>query len=142
MLDLKTAPQGIALLRITMGILLLMHGPYLKLMVFGIDGTVGFFESIGFPAALAYLTILGETLGGIALLIGFQTRWAALAMVPILLGATYVHLGNGWVFSAQGGGYEYPLFWTIALVAQALLGDGAYAVKPSFGLSRSAAQTA
>ena len=60
-----------------------------------------------------------------------QTRWVALALVPILLGATWVHSGNGWLFSAEGGGWEYPFFLALAAVVQALLGDGAHALKAS-----------
>jgi putative oxidoreductase len=51
--------------------------------------------------------------------------------VPVLLGALSVHLGNGWVFSAEGGGWEYPAFLAVASVVQALLGDGAYALRPA-----------
>ena len=52
-----------------------------------------------------------------------------LALLPVLIGATWVHAGNGWVFSNQGGGWEYPVFLIVASVVQALLGSGAYAVK-------------
>jgi len=48
--------------------------------------------------------------------------------MPILLGAAWVHLPNGWVFSAPNGGWEYPVFLAAAAAAQALLGDGAYAL--------------
>ncbi|HEU0204460.1 MAG TPA: hypothetical protein VFR86_28960, partial [Burkholderiaceae bacterium] len=50
------------------------------------------------------------------------------ALIPILLGATWAHAGNGWVFSGNGGGWEYPVFLTIASAVQALLGAGAYAL--------------
>jgi putative oxidoreductase len=63
-----------------------------------------------------------------------------LALIPILLGATWTHAGNGWLFSAEGGGWEYPLFLSVTAAVQALLGDGAFALKvPS---PRPAAQTA
>ena len=38
-------------------------------------------------------------------------------------------LGGGWLFSGQGGGWEFPAFWTIAVIVQALLGDGAFALR-------------
>lgn len=120
------------LLRVSMGIMLLAHGLLLKVMTFGIPGTVGFFQSIGYPGFLAYLVILAEIFGGLALIAGFYTRWVSLALLPILLGATLQHLGNGWVFSANGGGWEFPAFWSLALVIQALLGDGAFAWRPRF----------
>ena len=48
-----------------------------------------------------------------------------------MIGATLQHVGSGWLFTNQGGGWEFPVFWTVALVAQALLGDGAFALRPS-----------
>lgn len=116
------------LLRCSMGLLFIAHGFYLKLMVFGLDGTVGFFQSIGYPAVFAYLVIAAETLGGLALIAGLATRWVSLALVPVLLGATAVHWDNGWLFNAPNGGWEYPVFWTVALLALAALGDGRYSL--------------
>ncbi|PXX96323.1 DoxX family protein [Halomonas sp. LBP4] len=115
--------QAITLLRLSLGTMTLAHG-LLKVFVFTIPGTVGYFESLGFPALLAYLTILAEVGGGLALLLGLYTRWVSLALVPVLLGAAAVHLGNGWMFSNEGGGWEFPVFWAIALLVQAGLGGG------------------
>ncbi len=119
--------NGTALLRVTLGIAAISHG-LLKVLVFTMPGAVGFFESLGLPGFLAYVTVFVEVAGGLALVAGYQTRLVSLAMAPILLGAMWAHSGNGWVFSNQGGGWEYPLFWAIALVAQAMLGSGAFAV--------------
>lgn len=130
-IDQGLAPKGVALLRITIGILFLAHGVYLKLIVFGLAATVGFFEALGLPAFIAYLIIAGENAIGIGLLLGIQARWAALAGVPIMLGVTWIHLSHGWTFSSEGGGWEYPAFWTVSLIAVFLIGDGAYALKPS-----------
>ena len=85
----------------------------------------------GLPGFFAYLTIFAEVAGGLALILGVATRAVALALVPVLLGATWVHSGNGWVFSSEGGGWEFPLFWAVIQGAIALLGSGAYALKPS-----------
>jgi len=119
--------NGTALLRITLGIAALAHG-LLKVFVFTLPGTAGFFESLGLPGFLAYITAFVEIVGGLALIAGFHTRLVSIAMVPILLGAMWAHSGNGWVFSNQGGGWEYPLFWAVVLVVQAMLGSGAFAV--------------
>jgi putative oxidoreductase len=124
------ADYAALVLRVALGVLFIAHGFLLKVMTFGMAGTTGFFASLGYPAGLAWLVMLAETLGGIALLLGIASRWVALALIPVLLGATLVHLPNGWVFSAPGGGWEYPMFWTVALVVQALLGDGAHALGP------------
>ena len=87
-------------------------------------------KASAFPARLAYLVIGAELLGGIALILGAWTRWVALALVPILLGSIYApHGAAGFFFSNQGGGWEFPAFWAIALVVQALIGDGALAVR-------------
>lgn len=71
---------GALILRVTLGLLFLAHA-WLKLVVFTPAGTAQFFQSIGLPGALAYLTIAAEILGGIALLIGFQVRLVALALI-------------------------------------------------------------
>ncbi|MBX9926038.1 MAG: DoxX family protein [Hyphomicrobiaceae bacterium] len=128
MTDIRSADLAATLLRVSMGIMFLAHGLLLKVMTFGVAGTVSYFQSLGFPAPVAYAVIGAEIVGGLALIIGFQTRWVALALVPLMLGAMMQHLGNGWVFSAKNGGWEFPAFWTVALFAQALLGDGAYAL--------------
>jgi len=114
------------LLRLTLAALFLAHA-WLKIVVFTPAGTVGFFQSLGLPGPLAYLTIAAELLGAIALIVGFQTRWVSLALAPILLGSIFfVHGQNGWLFSAPNGGWEFPAFWAAALIVQSLLGAGAY----------------
>lgn len=117
-------------LRVSSGALFIAHG-LMKVFVFTLPGTVGFFESLGLPGFLAYLTIIAEVGGGLALILGVATRLVSLALIPVLLGATWVHSGNGWVFSSPNGGWEFPLFWAIVQGAIALLGSGAYALKPS-----------
>ena len=128
MIDIKTAPYAALALRVSTGLLFLAHG-LLKVFVFTIPGTFGFFESLGLPGALAYVVILAEILGGVALILGVGVRTVSLALAAILLGATWTHGANGWLFSNEGGGWEFPLFWAVAQLSVALLGPGAYAVK-------------
>lgn len=128
MTNQTNADYAAFLLRVTSGALFVAHG-LLKVNVFTIAGTVGYFESLGLPGLLAYLTILAELVGGAALILGVGTRVVALALVPVLLGATWVHGGNGWLFSAEGGGWEFPVFWAVVQLAIALLGRGAFALK-------------
>jgi putative oxidoreductase len=125
--ETDSAAWGTAALRIALGVVMVSHA-LLKILVFTVPGTVAFFASVGFPGAFAYPVIAAELLGGAALILGFKTRWAALGLVPVLLGATFVHVPNGWVFNAPNGGWEYPALLTIGVVVQALLGSGAFAL--------------
>ena len=140
MIDTRTAPYAALALRLGLGLMLLAHG-LLKVFVFTVPGTVGFFGSLGLPAVFAYLTILGEIGGGLLILAGLRTRWIALAVLPILLGATVVHAGNGWLFSAEGGGWEYPAFLSLAAIVQARRWAGAVAFS-SFCARRAALDNA
>ena len=128
-------------LRLGLGIMFIAHG-LLKVMVFTMPGTVQFFESLGFPGVLAYLVTYAEIIGGVLLIAGVYTRWVSLALIPVLLGALYVHLGNGWLFTSPNGGWEYPAFLVLATVVQAMLGSGRYVLPVPFIRSSSAAQTA
>ncbi len=131
MIDSRTAPYAALLLRVSLGALFLAHAG-LKFFVFTPAGTAKFFGSLGLPPALAYVTIAVEVVGGIALILGLWTRIAAIAVLPILLGAIFtVHGAAGFFFTNPHGGWEYPAFWAIALLVQALLGDGAYALRLS-----------
>jgi putative oxidoreductase len=130
MIDPRTASWGALLLRLALGVMFVAHA-LLKYFVFTLPGTAQFFASVGFPGPLAYVVFAAELVGGTMLVLGAYARWVALALVPILLGATTVHWDNGWVFDSKGGGWEYPVFWAVALVVQSLIGDGALALKRS-----------
>lgn len=127
MIDHRTAPYAALVLRVSLGVMFIAHA-LLKYYVFTLPGTVKFFESIGLPGPLAYATFWAELIGGALILAGVCSRWVAAALVPVLLGATWAHAGNGWLFSAPNGGWEYPAFLAAAAVAQALLGDGKFAL--------------
>jgi len=118
------------LLRVALGTMFVAHA-LLKYFVFTLPGTAQFFESLGLPGALGYVTFAAELVGGVLLIAGVHVRAVSLALVPVLLGAAWAHAGNGWLFSSPKGGWEYPAFWTVTLVVQALLGDGAFALRPS-----------
>jgi putative oxidoreductase len=111
-------------LRTTVGVMFIAHA-LLKYFVFTLPGTARFFESLGLPGPLDYLTFAAELIGGTLLVAGIRTRIVALALTPFLIGATWAHAGNGWSFSAPNGGWEYPAFLTIAALVTALLGNGA-----------------
>lgn len=114
-------------LRGALGAVFIAHA-YAKAFVFTFPGTAAFFAANGFPSWTAYPVFAAELLGGLALLAGLRVRAVALGLVPIMLGAIVPHAGNGWMFSNQGGGWEYVAFILVALGAQALLGSGAFAL--------------
>ena len=111
---------GDNLLRVALGIMFIAHSVVLKYFTFTLAGTAQYFASIGLPAFLAYVVFAVEAIGGVLLVLGIATRWVALALIPVLLGALWVHAGNGWVFNAPNGGWEYPVFLiVISLVVAA-----------------------
>ena len=134
-----TTPYAALLLRLSLGSIMLAHGALLKLGVFGLASTMGYFGSIGFPPILGAVVAFGETAAGLALITGVLVRPAALLSLPILIGATAMHAGNGWLFSVANGGWEFPAFLTVAMLVQAGLGAGAHALDVSCLLGRSPA---
>lgn len=132
--DNRLNPYGATLLRISLGVMWLAHGLF-KLLGFGIAGTSQYFAAQGFPGWIAGPAVGMEIIGGLAIIAGIHGRLVSLALLPILLGAFVVHMTNGWVFSAAGGGWEYPLFLMSASLVHVAIGDGAYAVG-SRGTSR------
>ncbi len=129
MTSINTNPNHAAFaLRLSLGVILLAHG-LLKLLVFTPSGTAAYFSSLGLPEVLAYLTISIEVGGGILLIVGVLSRLVSLVSLPILAGATWAHLGNGWLFSNQGGGWEFPALLVILAAVVAYQGAGSYALK-------------
>lgn len=126
--DFRQTAVAALVLRLSLGTMFVAHA-LLKYFVFTLPGTAQFFESLGLPGVLGYATFAAELVGGILLVLGVRTRIVALALLPVLLGATWAHSGNGWLFSAPNGGWEYPAFWTVTLLVQGLLGDGAFALR-------------
>jgi putative oxidoreductase len=125
---MNTTPYAALLLRLSLGVMLFAHGAVMKLGIFGLAGTMGYFASLGLPPLLGALVALGETAAGLALISGVLVRTASLAALPIALGAVAVHAGKGWIFSVPGGGWEFPAFLAATLLVQAGLGAGAYAL--------------
>lgn len=126
----QTTPYAALLLRVSLGVLFLLHGGLLKLGTFGLAGTMGFFGQLGYPPIFGAIVAIAEVAGGIALILGVWTRAVALLFIPIMIGATMLHLPNGWLFSAPRGGYEFPALWTLLMLVQAGLGAGALALDP------------
>lgn len=111
------------LLRVALGIMFIAHSVVLKYFTFTLAGTAQYFASIGLPSFLAYVVFALEAVGGVLLVLGIRTRWVALGLVPVLIGAAWVHIGNGWVFNAPNGGWEYPLFLIVISLVVAAQGS-------------------
>jgi putative oxidoreductase len=122
---------GNTVLRISLGLMFIAHSVILKYFTFTLAGTAQYFQSIGLPGPLAYIVFALEAVGGVLLVLGIRTRWVALGLVPILIGAAWAHSGNGWVFSNPNGGWEYPLFLVVISVVVALQTEGVRAERPS-----------
>jgi len=119
--------SGIALLRIVVGGIFVAHGAQ-KLFVFGIPGLAGFLGQAGvpFPLPSAVAVTAAEFLGGLALVAGLFTRWAALPIAfSMLVAALTVHLKAGFFLP---NGAEYVLTLLAASVALSLTGSGAFSV--------------
>ncbi len=133
---------GLLVLRAGVGSLLAAHGAGKLFGSFGagygIDGTAGYLDSLGFTPGKTYAYLLGATelLGGLGLAAGLGTPAAAAGTVGVMATATRTeHAGKGlWV---TNGGSEYPI--TVALVATALAhtGPGRFSLDRLLGTERS-----
>src|SRR5258708_38372487 len=113
----EQAAAAALLLRLALGVMFLAHA-WLKIKVFTPAGTAQDFKSLGPPGELAYLTIAPEGGGGILLILGIETRWGALALVPPLLRTiVFGHRKAGWPFNNKEGGWGCASFWGVGLVA-------------------------
>jgi len=126
--DPSSAPYGVFLLRAALGTMWIAHA-LMKYVLFTIAGFGGFLATVGFPAELAWPVFLAELIGGVLILTGVYARHVALLLIPVMAAASTVHIGNRWIFSNAGGGWEYPAFLIVASFALWLLGDGAFALR-------------
>ena len=125
------------ILRLTLGLVMFPHGAQKALGWyggFGFDGTMGFFTgTMGMPRLIAFLVIIGEFFGSMALLTGFMTRFSAASLGVIMMGAiTMVHLPHGffmnWFGKQAGEGYEYHLLVIGIAAALTVIGAGRWSV--------------
>lgn len=123
------APYAALLLRVTLGLLFLAH-LYLKFEILpgGLDAWWSSLLASGYPRIVPWYAISAEFAGALLLIPGIYTRWVSLYALPLMIGASQFWLvRKGFYFTAAGA--ELPLTWSSMLIVQALLGDGAYAVK-------------
>ncbi|MEZ2122667.1 MULTISPECIES: DoxX family protein [unclassified Corynebacterium] len=120
---------GLLIIRIIFGVILTAHG-FQKLFLIGpgqVGETFSQISSLPAPGIMAWIAILVELLGGLALIVGIATRIAAAAAALVMAGAMVtVHLGNG--FFSMDGGIEYTLMLTAVGVALVLTGAGRFSL--------------
>jgi putative oxidoreductase len=127
MIDQRTAPYAALLLRLTLGSLFISH-LYWKFAVRGFDQWWTGLHDAGYSTPVVLYVLCAEFAGALLLIPGILTRWVSLFAVPLMLGASHFWLSRkGFFFTAAGA--ELPILWGLALIVQALLGDGAYAVR-------------
>lgn len=130
---------GLLLARLTLGLLMTAHGAQ-KLFGwfggYGLTGTGGFFEALGFRPGRAFAAAAGATelAAGLLIAVGLlQPFAAALVLSVMIVAAVTVHWGKGLL--ATGDGIELPLLYAALASALALTGPGAYSVDAWLGLS-------
>lgn len=124
----KLQSCGLAVVRVVVGIVYLMHG-YQKLFQVGFHGVAGMFGHMGIPlpAVSAVIVTLVEFVGGILLITGLATRIpAALNAIDMTVAILVVHLKNG--FSGPMG-FEHPLTLLGACICLVLAGGGTLSLK-------------
>ena len=127
---------GSLIIRITLGFIIFPHGAQKLLGWFGghgFSGTMDFFTGqLGIPALVALLVILAESLGALALIAGFITRFSAFGIGITMIGALKMHAANGffmnWYGAQEGEGFEYHLLVIGLALALLIKGAGRFAV--------------
>lgn len=114
-------------LRVALGAMLLCHG-LVKFFVFTPHGTASYFSLLGLPSSIGYIVMIFEIIAGLCLLVGFLTRIMSLVVIIQMLCVISVHFNNGFIFTSQGGGWEYPAFTAMTALALVMLGGGRYSI--------------
>lgn len=123
----KWADVAPLVLRVVTGLIFAMHG-WQKLEG-GLAGVAGMLGGMGFPLPMLFAVILiaVELVGGIALILGVFTHWAAkLSAIVAAVALVLVHLPNG--FFMRDGGYEFILLLLAASVSLMITGAGKYSL--------------
>jgi putative oxidoreductase len=119
---------GKLILRLTVGVLMLLHG--VAKVSGGVGGIGGMLQSAGLPAALAYGAYIGEVLAPLLVIIGFYARIGALIMVVNMIFAIgLAHMKDIFLLTKTGGwAIELQAFFLFTALAVALIGPGRYAI--------------
>jgi putative oxidoreductase len=123
------AQWAVVPLRFALGAMYIAHALY-KILVLTWPGVLKLFAAIGLPGWMAYPMVAAELIGGACLILGLHARWAALLLMPTLMGAiAFVHGSLGWIFTSPGGGWEYLAVLICVSIAVACLGNGALSIE-------------
>lgn len=125
---------GLLLLRVVVGVLFVGHGTQKLFGWFGgggIRGSQGYFESLGYPPALAILAGTAEASGGTLLTLGWFTPLAAAAITVVMVNVIAVKWSHG-VWEVNDG-FEYPLTVVAVMALLAVGGPGAYSIDSLIG---------
>jgi putative oxidoreductase len=119
------------LLRIALGVILIPHGCQKLFGWFGGAGFVRFtqiFEGIGYKPGAFWVTLvaLTELVGGLMLVFGVFTRFAALAVVIFMINAVHFTSAKGFFWTA--GGSEFPILLLVVALVFLIKGGGDYSV--------------
>ena len=127
MIDNRTAPYAALFLRLSLAFLFFAH-LYRKFAINGFDSWWSGLTKQGYADWMLSYTVAAEFAGAILLLLGVYTRYVSILALPVLIAVAYHWtMRKGFWFS--DGGAEFAIAWTFMLIAQALLGDGAYALR-------------
>ncbi len=125
----------LTILRVALGVVILPHGLQKTIGWFGghgFTGTMNGFTSMGIPAILAFLVILAESAGAVALITGFTTRIAAFGIGATMAVAAFMHKANGffmnWSGQQKGEGFEFHILAVAIAVVLMIGGAGRFSL--------------
>lgn len=130
---------GLLLLRVLIGVPFSLHG-FQKLFGWfgggGLDGTAGWFRSLGFGDGRTAAVMAGssEIVGGLGLAAGLFTPLAAAAMIGAMTTAAFVNNAEGGFWSVRKG-WELNGYLIVVAAALAIVGPGRFSLDHALGLS-------
>jgi putative oxidoreductase len=128
--------------RIALAAVMFPHGAQKLLGWFGgpgFDGIMGYLtKSVGLPTPVAFLVVIAESVGAVALAAGAFTRVAAFGIAAVMTGAVLTsHLSNGffmnWMGNQAGEGFEFHLLALALALPLIVRGGGAWAADSWLG---------
>lgn len=130
---MKQSILGATLLRVVLGLIFVAHG--ISKFQMSLGNVSGFFQSVGVPGWVAYVTAFVEVIGGVLMILGLFTRYVSIAFGVVMLGAIFtIKLQYGLMGDGQASGYELELMLLIVSAYFALNGEQGYSLDRSLKL--------